>query len=393
MKLLFFEWKSYGNEDIKAAFEALDIEVVSVPYSSLDIYHEEELERRLLKEIYEINPAVIFSFNYYPPIAYSSNKAGVPYISWIYDSPFVLIYSCSVILDTNYIFVFDKSVYEEFNRNGIKTVHYLPLAANSIRLNAMLSDKNRLALFAKSKWYNKTDISFVGSLYNEEHTFYRRLTSISDKVRGYLEGVIAAQSMVYGYNFVESMLDEKLMDAMYVDLPMKPDSDSVAKREYFFGEYVINREITARERYDFVNLIGEKYGMDLYTKDENFSLPGVCNHGPVDYYDYAPFVYRNSKINLNITLRSIHTGVPLRAFDVLGAGGFLISNYQADFADCFVEGEDYAAYSSKEEMLDKLNFYLQRDDIREQIASNGRKKTMEQHTYIHRVREMISEVR
>ena len=82
-KLLFFEWKSYGNEDIRTAFDALGFEVASLPYSSADIYHNDEIEERLLKEVDKINPDVIFSFNYYPPIAYAANSAGIPYISWI----------------------------------------------------------------------------------------------------------------------------------------------------------------------------------------------------------------------------------------------------------------------------------------------------------------------
>ena len=391
MKVLFFEWKSYGNDDIKEAFEALNIGVVSKAYSSKDNYHDEEIEKRLLDEIKENNPDFIFSFNYYPPIAYAANKASVPYISWIYDSPYVMIYSCSVILDTNYIFVFDKSVYEEFFNSGITTVHYLPLAANTDRLNRMLTDPVLKDKFINSKWSNKTDISFVGSLYNEAHNFYRRLHSIDDYTRGYLEGIIDAQRKVSSFNFVKTMLSDRIMDAMYVDLPLKPEADSVAKREYYFGEYVINREITARERPEYIEVAAKNYGgLDLYTKNEEFSLPQVINHGPVDYYDYAPFVYRNAKVNLNITLRSIHTGIPLRVFDILGAGGFLLTNYQADLTDCYIENQDYVAYSCKEEMLDKLDYYLRNDTERQRIAMSGLKKTMDEHTYIKRVGSMVN---
>lgn len=53
--------------------------------------------------------------------------------------------------------------------------------------------------------------------------------------------------------------------------------------------------------------------------------------GAVDYYEVMPHVFKQSKINLNITLRSIQSGMPLRAWDIMGAGGFLLSNYQADF--------------------------------------------------------------
>ena len=38
-------------------------------------------------------------------------------------------------------------------------------------------------------------------------------------------------------------------------------------------------------------------------------------------------MFANSKVNLNITLRNIKTGIPLRALDIMGAGGFLLTNY------------------------------------------------------------------
>ena len=49
-----------------------------------------------------------------------------------------------------------------------------------------------------------------------------------------------------------------------------------------------------------------------------------------------PYVFRNSRINLNITLRSIKSGIPLRCMDIYGAGGFLLSNYQTDLFDVIV---------------------------------------------------------
>ena len=50
----------------------------------------------------------------------------------------------------------------------------------------------------------------------------------------------------------------------------------------------------------------------------------------------------------------LNEGIPLRCFEILGSGGFLLSNYQADFADCYADGEDYVSFVSKEDMLDKI---------------------------------------
>ena len=53
-----------------------------------------------------------------------------------------------------------------------------------------------------------------------------------------------------------------------------------------------------------------------------------------------PLIFRESKINLNITLRSITSGMPLRALDIMGAGGFLLSNYQQELAENYIDGEE-----------------------------------------------------
>ena len=268
-----------------------------------------------------------------------------------------------------------------------------------------------------SRFYNRSDIAFVGAMYDEEHTFYRRLNSISDHTRGYLEGVIAAQKQLWGYNFVRELMREDIMDDMSIDIPMQASRDNVASRQYLFAEYCINREITARERMEYIGEVGRRlsesgirghqskhfeinkleesamdvFGLDLYTGNRELRVEGVFNHGPIDHYATAPFVYDRAKINLNITLRSIHSGIPLRAFEIMGSGGFLLSNYQADFADCYADGEDYVSFGSKEDMLNKIEYYLSHEKERKEIAANGLRRTMEDHTYEHRVKEMLSE--
>lgn len=86
-------------------------------------------------------------------------------------------------------------------------------------------------------------------------------------------------------------------------------------------------EIMSRLGRDF----GKDYRVNLFTFNETPMLLHVNNRGPVDYYNDMPYIFNNTRINLNITLRSIKSGIPLRGMDVMGAGGFLMSNYQADF--------------------------------------------------------------
>lgn len=389
MKILMPEWNSFGNADIIEAFKELGHDVKTIPFSKQEPHHDETVEKKIISEIKLYNPDFVFTFNYFPIISLACKSADIRYVSWLYDSPYVLLYSYTTVYPHNYIFVFDKELYMEFHNAGISTVHYLPLAANTKRL-ANMENLPSFQDFLKSTWNNQTEISFIGSLYHEKHQFYQRLQGISPFTRGYLEGIMSAQKHVYGYNFIQEALTPSIINDMQKVLPMEPSSSGVESVEYLYAQYVINRHITSMERTELLTAIGTSYPFDLYTPDKEISLPGGINHGPVDYYDMAPYVMKKAKINLNITLRSIKSGIPLRAFDILGAGGFLLTNYQADFVDCYTPDEDFIAFESKEDLLNKISYYLNHEDERKQIAQNGFIKANRCHTYQHRIKEILS---
>ena len=388
MKIAFLEWKSFGNEDMIAAFEELGHTVYRIPFSNKEVHHDDAIEHELTKSIESYAPDFVFSFNYFPIVSLVCKAMQMKYISWVYDSPYVLLYSYTVIFPCNYVFVFDKELYMEFQNAGISTIHYLPLAANTERLSTMTD----FISFQHSQWANQSKIAFIGSLYTEKHNFYDRLDykgGIAPYTRGYLEGIMTAQKQVYGYNFIQELLPPEIIQDMQRILPMTPEATSVASTEYLFAQYVINRQLTAIERRELLEKISEHWSYDLYTPDKTLRLPNCHNHGPIDYYDMAPYVFKCAKINLNITLRSIHSGIPLRAFDILGAGGFLLTNYQADFDDCYINGEDYVSYESPDDMCYKIDYYLTHEKERSEIADNGFRKTAQNHTYKHRILQML----
>lgn len=392
MKILMFTWKSFGDSDITQAFESLGHTVTGVPFDKKndDLRNDPKVVDRLADIVRQQNPDFVFTFNYFPVIAQACKKNDVKYVSWVYDSPVVLLYSYTIIYPTNYIFVFDSDTYLEFHDQGINTVYFLPMAANPDRLLAMRDWDT----FGKSRWNNRTDIAFIGSMYTEKHDFYGRMTSISEYTRGYLEGIMAAQMQIYGANIVEKLLTQEVMDDMYKDLPMEPSADGVERKSWLFAQYVINRRITAIERENLLSAIGERYEYDLYTPDETLTLPGAVNHGPVDFYDMAPYVFKKAKININISLRSIVNGIPLRCFDIMGNGGLLFTNYQGDLEQFFVPGEDIVVFESKEDMLNKLDYYLDPDHEAEraQIAENGLEKIKQAHTYKHRAAQILDTI-
>ncbi len=377
MKILFIEWASFGNSDMKDAFTEEGHEVVCFPFSNKDARRDEEIEKALASRLHETVPDAVFSFNYFPLISNVCKREGLPYISWIYDSPYVMLYSYTAINPCNAIHVFDRALCREFNAAGIKTVHYLPMAANTNRLDALGSPASAY------------DISFVGSLYTESHNFFDRMENLSPYAKGYLEGLMQAQMNVQGCNFIQESLSP-IMEELYRALPMDPNPDGVETREYLYAQYVINRKLTGLERLRLLTGITQKYTLDLFTLDPAFSLPNLRNHGTADYYSEMPLVFKKSRINLNISLRSIKSGIPLRAFDIMGSGGFLLSNYQEDFLENFTPGVDFEYYESERDLLQKIEYYLTHEEERLAIAKNGHDQVAAAHTYRDRVREMLA---
>lgn len=382
MNIFYLEWNSFCNEDMFEVLKELGHGVVKIPFAGHTV-SEEEIGRLLDEKCRQSACAFLFSFNYFPKASKACQARGIKYVSWVYDSPHIHAYSYTVLNSCNYIFLFDYAMYEELRNAGINTVHYIPMAIHDGRLARLKNTPEKQMRYS-------SDVSFVGSLYTEpKHRVYDKFQNISGYARGYLDGLVRAQLNVQGYNFLQEMLTPEIVAEMQKAYPTDPNAETVLTPEAIYSDYVLARQVTSIERKEILEKLGAKYPVDLYTYDKNVEIAGVRNKGLVDYYDEMPFVFMNSKINLNISLRSIKTGIPLRAFDIMGSGGFLLTNYQAELFEYFEPGVDFEYYTSQEELLEKVDFYLTHEEARKQIAENGCKKVRRQHNMKVRMQTIL----
>lgn len=382
MKLLFLDSPSYGKEDIISVFEQLGHTVVLFNHEGLYECNCATFNHAFDDFVANQGFDFAFSFNFFPSISNGCKRNGMKYISFVYDAPQVAVYSYTIINPCNYVFLFDKTLYLELKREGIETVYYLPLCVNAKRLSAMRGTTTSTSRFSG-------DVSFVGSLYNEEHNLFDRMKGLSDRTIGYLDGIMEAQLKVNGYFFIQELLTPEVLADMKKSQPYLTRPDGTESDAFIYAHYFIARKLTAIERQRLLAAVSAHFDTKLYTFNPTPSLPNCKNMGPVDYLSEMPRVFRNSKINLNITLRSIRSGIPLRAFDILGAGGFLLSNYQEDFYDCFTPGEDFDFYDGEDDLLAKIDYYLSHEKERTAMAENALQKTLSDHTYEKRVQTML----
>lgn len=383
MKVIIMDWDCYGKQDVIDTFTSLHWEVVLYPISPKIPRRNSEFEVSFSEFLQKENPTFVFSFNYFPIVSTVCNEVGIKYVSWVYDAPHASLYSCTMINTCNYVFVFDKALYFEFMQNGFSNVYYMPLAVNTKRLD------NLFATSTDAQNYQH-NISFVGSLYLEpKHNLFDRLTNISEETKGYLDGLIMSQLKVWGCNFVEECLSPELIDELYRSYPLEPHPDGVEALTYLYAQYMLNRKITSIDRLLALESLQTVGQVDLYTTHKEFYIPGVINHGPVDYEKEMPLVFKNSKINFNSTLRSIKSGIPLRVLDIMGAGGFLLTNFQADMLDYFEIDEDFVIFEDMNDLSAKAKYYLEHDEERIKIAENGYRKIKEYFGYRERIEEII----
>ena len=380
------DWQFYGKDDIIKAMRHLGHSVDISTLEPSDFRTDPNFTTAFNKILYDGQYQAVFTSNYYPIISDSCQHYNIKYISWGYDSPWVLLYSNTIYNSCNYVFWFDKAQCEDIWKHNVSTVYYLPLAVDMERLNAIQMSKQEKELFG-------ADVSMVASLYNEKHNLYDRMEPrLDDYTRGYLEAAMLAQKNLFGGFILEELLhNSTILANMKKALRYDPDENGFETSEYIYANYFLSRKVASMQRLEYIDAISRNFEMKVYTPGDLSMIPTAKKMGTVDYLTDMTKVFRASKINFNITLPSIHTGMPLRVIDIMGAGGFLLTNYQADFFDFFEPDKDFVYYTSLDDALDKIGYYLNHEEERAQIANNAKQRMAEAHTILQRM-ETIFEI-
>lgn len=384
MRILIYKWRAYNYRDIYETFLAMG-HTLDVMEQKLKSYDEDaEFEARLTHILKETSYDFVFTVNYFAVISNVCERCKVKYVSWSCDNPLISMYHKSVFHDCNYIFLFDKRNFLEFKARGVPHVYYLPLAVDTVRMDHLLEEADDLRLY-------QNEVSFVGSLY-ERNTYDKIKNTLPDYLRGYLDAVMQAQMSVSGANIIEEMLTPDILEAIGEHFSLEKSQDSFSDLGLIFSTTVLGFKIAAMQRTNGLLALSKHVPVTIYTNSNTKNLLRVTYRGSVDYWTQMPKVFHMSKINLNFTIPNIYTGLPLRMWDILGAGGFLMTNYQAELPDFFVENKDLVCFDGEKDLVEKTLYYLSHEEERKQIARNGHEKVKKFHTYQIRLKEIIETI-
>ncbi len=407
MNLILYTWGSNSDEVLKKNLIELGYEVVIFDKKCEHYTRDLKFAQGLINLIHETDAEGVITNDYFPVISMVCNTTGILYYSWVYDSPHYTLFAATAKYPCNRIGCFDKALVRRLNDIGIDTVKHLPLGVDWTDAVCPSGGKSNSADKAGKVSRYTSDVSFVGSFYTDAYNYYDKLSD--DDIRARADVFIKKQCFEYKQDYLNeffavdnagigmnnndatyepdqsnSMALIKIIRDILVNENLLPGAEYIEDVEYIFSSHFLEKKVTVEERRILFNEMAErKYDFALYTGSDLAREPVLKkkNRGIVNYYKEMPIVFKNSKINLNITLRSIKTGIPLRALDIMGCGGFLLSNYQEELAESFREGEEVVLFYSLEDCLEKIDYYLSHEEERKKIAKAGHEAVKQRFNY------------
>ena len=110
---------------------------------------------------------------------------------------------------------------------------------------------------------------------------------------------------------------------------------------------------------------GEAWGMDMYAIFSNARIV-VNRHGEIAEN------YANN----------------MRLYEATGVGAFLITDHKDNLGELFEVGTEIESYRDADELVEKVRYYLDHDEERLRIARAGQARTLRDHTYLQRMKEL-----
>lgn len=132
-------------------------------------------------------------------------------------------------------------------------------------------------------------------------------------------------------------------------------------------------------------------GIDVYCR--GFGWP----EGRVSHEEMLE-VFSGSRVNINLSNASWDWRHPLqrrtdqikgRNFEIPGCGGFLLTQHADNLEEYYVPDAEVGVFRTTEELVEKVRHALRNEGERAVVARSGYDRTMSDHTYEKRLREIF----
>lgn len=388
MRILFYRWGTFNEPVIEKTLRDLGHFVKVVQADELKELPMEEQIWAIAREADEYHADICFSVDYFQTVAMAAKKLNITYYSWLYHIPQWSLFSYAAQLPNNRIISFDTAQIQELKQYNVNGMQYMSQAADKELLSGALSEATP-ELIEKYK----ADVSFVGTLYESANNIFNRISAEAREKSIYKDilQMIKEKRFSYGKEVLERGVTEEMVEFLLEEVEYGQDHFFFANQEEIAIQSVLARKITVEERKLMARTLARKFDFKLFTISNTEKFPEINNCGPVDFAKQAPLVYNGSKINVYVTPRAIRSGVPLRVLEIMACQGFVLVNYQEDLAREFEDGKELVMYRSMEEMVDKVQYYLEHEEERQQIARAGYEKVLREYNYAEKLRGILEQ--
>jgi spore maturation protein CgeB len=156
----------------------------------------------------------------------------------------------------------------------------------------------------------------------------------------------------------------------------RPVSLTETDREYYGCNvsFIGTAELERADYLMFLATHGIKikiWGWSRPSGNSGIDHPNITNMNKHVYDDEYAKVICASKINLCFLRKSNRDTETTRSIEIPACGGFMLAERTDDHLELFTESLEVEYFSSKQELLDKIIYFLANDVQREQIAGNG----------------------
>lgn len=382
-KVLFCMWNNICETGVLRALKTQGYDVIKFERGFSSVDYDKDYLNLLVNYLSNDEYSFVFSMNYMPIISRGCELFQIPYVSWTTDSPVFQLYSETIHNNCNYIFIFDYNEFLKFYNENPNHIFYMPLGFDTEVYDRLYIDDEEYERYS-------CDVSFVGSTY-EDKCSYDEINTMPEELRGYCDGLIQVQKIIYGEYFLEKVLTEDICKRFKKYAAWQPlKEDYVEDIRGIVANQYLGIKCTVLDRIETLRAVSERFTTHLYTLSDVSKIPSIICKGPADSKEMMPKIFHCSKINLNMTSRPIQTGIPQRVYDVMGVGGFMLTNYQSELPEYFELGKDMVAYESQKDLLEKIEYYLKHEEKRKEIATCGQEKVLSLYTYEKRLSDMLS---
>lgn len=331
-----------------------------------------------------VKPEFVFAINYTTGLAEACSALGVPLLVWEIDPSTDGLQPVGGSTEHVHIHTYRASNVERFEAAGFRNVSYTPLAANTIK---RCPPEEPVA--------PGPEVCFVGASMVEQAQHFKGLF-----LRYWVEhlgGNSSAQQ--HGESVLEAILAaQRARPRQHIvpELMLRHIPDFVAATEGNIGHdpvALLSEMAAAERRLNVVARLGSE-GIHVWG-DPGWRVVeghGAAYRGFAGHHVELTEIYRAGKIHVDINRLYQLDIVPMRVFDILACGGFLIAEYSPALAECFEVGKEVETWDSVPELIEKVRYYKDHPEEAFIIAQRGLDAIRTRHSIAGRLFGMLRDL-